>query len=144
MKRFVIFATVLFWGALAATHLMAARTAMGEPPTGSPGSGTVSGSVSGTVTGTVSGSVARSAADARHSLAEVARHASPSDCWMVIDGVVYDFTAYLPKHPADPALIRKYCGRDASEAFRTKDAGRPHSPYAQQLLPTYRKGVLTR
>ncbi|MEN9316520.1 MAG: hypothetical protein RIS35_2913 [Pseudomonadota bacterium] len=143
MSRLLISAVLLLCVALGAAHPAGARTPLGDA-TASAGSGSVTGTISGTVTGTVSGSVARSAADARYSLAEVARHASPGDCWMAIDGVVYDFTAYLPKHPADPAVITKHCGRDASEAFRTKGTGRPHSSYAQGLLRSYRKGALAR
>lgn len=73
-------------------------------------------------------------------LAEVARHATPADCWMAIDGMVYDLTAYLPDHPSKPSIIEPWCGREASEAYRTKTKGRPHSPEAEKLLPTFRIG----
>jgi len=76
------------------------------------------------------------------SLAEVARHASPDDCWMAIDSQVYDLSSYLPDHPADPAVILAWCGREASEAYRTKQKGRPHSVRADHLLDTYRIGAL--
>ncbi len=79
----------------------------------------------------------------QYSLQDVAKHATPGDCWMSINGQVYDFTAYLPGHPADPAVIQPWCGKDASEAYRTKTRGRPHSPYADTLLPRYRIGALT-
>ena len=79
----------------------------------------------------------------QYSLQDVAKHATPGDCWMSINGQVYDFTAYLPGHPADPAVIQPWCGKDASEAYRTKTRGRPHSPYADSLLPKYRIGALT-
>ena len=82
-------------------------------------------------------------ADKQYSLQDVAKHATPGDCWMGINGQVYDFTAYLPGHPADPAVIQPWCGKDASEAYRTKTRGRPHSPYADTLLPRYRIGALT-
>lgn len=82
------------------------------------------------------------AADKELTLAEVARHGKPADCWMAINGQVYDFSAYLPQHPADPALMLAWCGKEASEAYRTKTKGRPHSPYADQLLPRYRVGRL--
>ena len=82
-------------------------------------------------------------ADKQYSLQDVARHATPGDCWMSINGQVYDFTTYLPGHPADPAVIQPWCGKDASEAYRTKTRGRPHSPYADTLLPKYRIGALT-
>jgi cytochrome b involved in lipid metabolism len=82
-------------------------------------------------------------ADSRfYTLADVGRHAGPGDCWMVIDGQVYDFSAYLSQHPADPSLMLVWCGKEASEAYRTKTKGRPHSPYADQLLPKYRIGAL--
>ena len=76
------------------------------------------------------------AADKFYTLAEVARHASAGDCWMAMDAQVYDFSAYLPRHPADPSLMLDWCGKEASEAYRTKTKGRPHSAYADQLLPT--------
>lgn len=76
-------------------------------------------------------------------LAEVARHDNRADCWMAIDGKVYDLTAYLPTHPAGPAVMLRHCGTEASQAFATKDAGRPHSPLAVKLLDTYRIGELT-
>ena len=82
-------------------------------------------------------------ADKQYSLQDVAKHATPGDCWMSINGQVYDFTAYLPGHPADPAVIQPWCGKDPSEAYRTKTRGRPHSPYADTLLPKYRIGALT-
>lgn len=77
-----------------------------------------------------------------YSLVLVAEHNQADDCWMVIDGSVYDFTLYLPKHPAPPALMLYWCGKEATQAFRTKTRGRSHSPYATQLLPQYRIGEL--
>ena len=82
-------------------------------------------------------------ADKQYSLQDVAKHATPGDCWMGINGQVYDFTTDRPGHPADPAVIQPWCGKDASEAYRTKTRGRPHSPYADTLLPKYRIGALT-
>ncbi|HJW03413.1 MAG TPA: cytochrome b5-like heme/steroid binding domain-containing protein [Azospira sp.] len=73
---------------------------------------------------------------------EIARHASTDDCWMSIDGKVYDLTAYLPDHPSRPGIILPWCGKEASEAYRTKTKGRPHSPEAEQLLATYQIGLL--
>ena len=75
-------------------------------------------------------------------LTELARHATETDCWMAINGSVYDLTPYLPDHPSRPSVILPWCGKEATEAYRTKTKGRPHSPEADQLLPTYRIGVL--
>lgn len=77
-----------------------------------------------------------------YTLAQVAAHATREDCWMAIRGQVYDLSAYLPQHPADPSVIQPWCGKDATHAYDTKTRGRPHSPYADQLLAKYRIGVL--
>jgi cytochrome b involved in lipid metabolism len=86
---------------------------------------------------------ASNAAERSYSLEEVARHATPADCWMAIAGVVYDLTAYLPQHPSEPGVVTSWCGKEATEAYRTKTKGRPHSPYADGLLPKYRIGPLS-
>lgn len=78
-----------------------------------------------------------------YGLDEVAKHATDKDCWMAIGGQIYDLTKYLPQHPSDPAVLVQWCGKEATEAYRTKTKGRPHSPYADQLLPNYRIGVLS-
>ncbi len=82
------------------------------------------------------------AAERLLSLAEVAAHGVPEDCWMAIDGQVYDLGAYLPEHPSRPAVINPWCGREASQAYHTKGKGRPHSAEADQLLATFRIGRL--
>jgi cytochrome b involved in lipid metabolism len=33
------------------------------------------------------------------STAEVAKHATPEDCWIVVNGKVYDLTRFAPSHP---------------------------------------------
>ena len=75
-------------------------------------------------------------------LAEVARHASAEDCWMTIQGTVYDLSAYLPEHPTPPSIILPWCGKEATEAYQTKAKGRAHSPRADQALANYAIGVL--
>lgn len=73
---------------------------------------------------------------------ELTRHNSQKDCWMAIDGKVYDLTGYVPKHPAPPSVILQWCGKDATEAFDTKGYGRPHSPAAKAMLGEYVIGEL--
>lgn len=80
------------------------------------------------------------AADRAIAAAELARHATPEDCWMAIRGSVYDLSAYLPDHPSRPQLIEPWCGKEATEAYNTKTRGRPHSKEADDLLPKYRIG----
>jgi cytochrome b involved in lipid metabolism len=77
--------------------------------------------------------------------AELARHDRADDCWLALDGTVYDLSAYGPLHPAEPEVLNAWCGREASEAYRTKGlpgGGRPHSARADAMLPRYRIGTL--
>jgi hypothetical protein len=49
--------------------------------------------------------------------AEVAKHASEHDCWVVVHGKVYDVTAFLPTHPGGRSLLLQYKGTVADEGF---------------------------
>ncbi|WP_353399406.1 cytochrome b5-like heme/steroid binding domain-containing protein [Hydrogenophaga sp. 5NK40-0174] len=75
-------------------------------------------------------------------LKEVARHDNVKDCWMVINNEVYNFTGYIPKHPSPPSVMLRHCGKEATDAFATKEVGREHSAYAQKLLNDYHLGPL--
>jgi L-lactate dehydrogenase (cytochrome) len=33
------------------------------------------------------------------SVVEIQKHASPDDCWIVVDDVVWDITKFAPTHP---------------------------------------------
>jgi cytochrome b involved in lipid metabolism len=77
-------------------------------------------------------------------LVELAKHAAPGNCWMAIRGSVYDLSAYLPAHPSPPDIVLPWCGKEATEAYNTKTKGRPHSPYADELLAKYRIGTLAK
>lgn len=82
------------------------------------------------------------AAEKTYSKADLAKHATPDNCWMAIRGGVYDFSAYLPEHPSRPDLIELWCGKEATEAYNTKTKGRPHAPFADELLAKYKIGKL--
>jgi cytochrome b involved in lipid metabolism len=77
-----------------------------------------------------------------YSLAEVTEHNQEKDCWMAIEGQVYDITSYLPMHPSDPEIVMPWCGKEASQAWQTKTIGRPHSSRAMHLLNRYLIGKL--
>lgn len=77
-------------------------------------------------------------------LAELAKHAAPGNCWMAIRGSVYDLSAYLPTHPSPPDIVLPWCGKEATEAYNTKTKGRPHTAYADELLQKYRIGRLAK
>jgi len=74
--------------------------------------------------------------------AELAGHATPENCWMAIRGAVHDVSAYIPEHPSRPDIVLPWCGKESTEAYDTKMKGRPHTPYADDLLAKYRIGML--
>lgn len=82
------------------------------------------------------------AIDKSITLTELAKHTAPENCWVVIRGNVYDLSVYLPEHPSQPDILLPWCGKEATEAYNTKTKGRPHSPYADELLVKYRIGIL--
>lgn len=74
---------------------------------------------------------------------EVAKHSSPSDCWIIVKNKIYDVTSYLSdQHPGGAETITPYCGKEATNAFETKDAGSPHSNAAWSMLDAYYVGDL--
>jgi cytochrome b involved in lipid metabolism len=77
------------------------------------------------------------------SLEEVAEHTSAQDCWIVVNGKVYNVTT-VPGHGGGAGtLIRESCGTDATELWETKPVtGEPHSLDAQNILNDYYIGDL--
>jgi len=35
-------------------------------------------------------------------VSEIAKHASSDDCWIVVNGQVYDLSKFAPNHPGGP------------------------------------------
>lgn len=75
-------------------------------------------------------------------LEALAAHNSEADCWMAIEGKVYNLTDYLPKHPTPASMLLPWCGKEATEGMRTKGYGRDHSPMAWEMLDAYEVGTL--
>ncbi|RJQ35737.1 cytochrome b5 domain-containing protein, partial [Candidatus Parcubacteria bacterium] len=71
-------------------------------------------------------------------------HNSSADCWLAINGKVYDVDGYIALHPGGANEIIKYCGQDATRAFSTKDKSIPqdHSQLAYSFLNDYFVGNL--
>ncbi|KAL2905358.1 Cytochrome b5 isoform A [Bienertia sinuspersici] len=69
---------------------------------------------------------------------EAAEHNTKDDCWVVIDGKVYDVTTYLDEHPGGDDVLLTATGKDATEDF--EDAG--HSQDARDLMEKYLVGEL--
>lgn len=51
------------------------------------------------------------------SVEEIVKHNSADDLWIVVDGTVYDVTAFAPEHPGGINILLQYAGRDATSAY---------------------------
>ncbi len=74
--------------------------------------------------------------------ATVATHSRSSDCWIIVNGSVYNVTGYLIKHPGGASRITPYCGKDATSAFATQGGTGSHSSSASADLAALRLGTL--
>ena len=54
---------------------------------------------------------------------QVAAHNTKSDCWTVIDGMVYDLTSYILVHKGGPLPLESICGKDGTNAFSGQHSG---------------------
>ena len=59
----------------------------------------------------------------RYSLDEVSAHNTVDDCWIAVDGAVYDVSGYAASHPGGASEIEQICGTDATEAFQSEHSG---------------------
>merc|ERR1712224_949008 len=50
-------------------------------------------------------------------LAEVAKHITKEDCWVVVNGQVMNVTNFLKNHPGGELAILTFAGKEASEEF---------------------------
>jgi cytochrome b involved in lipid metabolism len=73
------------------------------------------------------------------SLELVVQRNTPDSCWSVVDGTVYDLTAWIAQHPGGSARIIGMCGRDASASFNGKHGGESGPA---SFLAEYRLGEL--
>ncbi|CAK3777308.1 Cytochrome b2, mitochondrial [Lecanosticta acicola] len=55
--------------------------------------------------------------DGKVTVAEITKHSSAQDCWVVVNGKVYDLTKFAPNHPGGAYMIHKWAGKDGSETY---------------------------
>ncbi|KAF2155678.1 hypothetical protein K461DRAFT_221718 [Myriangium duriaei CBS 260.36] len=58
-------------------------------------------------------------ADKKVTVDEISKHGSPDDCWIVVDGAVWDLSQFAPDHPGGAHVITRHAGRDASESYNS-------------------------
>lgn len=76
--------------------------------------------------------------DSVYSLADVAKHTSKTDLWIVVWNHVYDITDYQEDHPGGKEYLLENAGTDATTAY--EDIG--HSADAREILENFRIGKL--
>ena len=74
---------------------------------------------------------------------ELAKHDNIQNCWLLIDGKVYDVTNFISTHPGGLAIVQG-CGMDATELFETRPmgSGEPHSERARMMSDDYYIGII--
>lgn len=80
-----------------------------------------------------------------YSLTEIASHKNADNCWLAIEGKVYDVTNFIAsgKHQGGLAILDG-CGKDATLLFNTRPmgSGTPHSQKALAMLAQFYIGEL--
>lgn len=69
---------------------------------------------------------------------ELRQHCNEKDPWFVLNGEVYDGTAFLEGHPGGATSITAAAGQDSTDEFMAI-----HSETAKAMMPTYHIGTLT-
>ncbi|MGA1033072.1 MAG: cytochrome b5 domain-containing protein [Aquiluna sp.] len=64
-----------------------------------------------------------------YTLAQVSERNSAAECWVAIDGGVYDLTQWIRSHPGGSGAILNLCGKDGTASFTSQHGGqaRPSS-----------------
>ncbi|KAJ4757454.1 Cytochrome b5 [Rhynchospora pubera] len=71
-----------------------------------------------------------------YTLSEVSEHNTNKDCWLIINGKVYDVTKFLEDHPGGDDVLISSTGKDATDDF--EDVG--HSTTARAMMDEYYVG----
>ena len=79
-----------------------------------------------------------SPSDKTYTIAQLSTHNNKSDCWLAIEGSVYDVTKFIDQHPGGEEIL-KGCGKDATSLFNSVPN---HADEGRELLPSYFIGKL--
>ena len=76
--------------------------------------------------------------DGSFTLAEVAKHGTKDDVWVIIKGKVYDLSEFVDEHPGGVEAIMKRAGGDATEGF----FGPQHPSRVHDMIDEYLVGKI--
>ena len=74
-----------------------------------------------------------------YTLEEVSSHATRSDCYTIVNDVVYNLTAWIDEHPGGDSAILNICGKDGSTAFNNQHGGNMN---VEGILSGFEIGVI--
>ena len=90
-----------------------------------------------TTTNSTQTSPSPTAASQTLTMAQVSKHNTKSDCYLVVKNKVYDVSSYISQHPGGQGRIVSVCGQEVTGAFASI-----HSNYAWDLLKNYQIGQI--
>jgi cytochrome b involved in lipid metabolism len=79
------------------------------------------------------------AASGLYAAAQVATHASATDCWSIVSGGVYNLTTWIGQHPGGPGVIKAMCGTDGTASFNGMHSS---SATAKAALDKFKIGIV--
>lgn len=74
-----------------------------------------------------------------YTLADIESHDNEEDCWMAVDGKVYEVTDFIGEHPGGDKILLG-CGKDASSLFESQP--KHESDRAKAALEAHEIGTL--
>lgn len=74
-----------------------------------------------------------------YTMDDVAKHNTPTDCWVAIRGGVYNLTTWINQHPGGKQAILSLCGKDGTTAFTGQHGGQEQP---EQTLASFKVGVV--
>ncbi len=74
-----------------------------------------------------------------YTVADVAKHNTPQDCWTIVDGTVADVTSFFGVHPGGDDKLAQSCGVDATPIWKAVEK---HDPKGYAKLKALKIGVL--
>jgi cytochrome b involved in lipid metabolism len=76
-----------------------------------------------------------------YTMAQIAAHKTPTDCWTVVRGNVYELTKWIATHPGGEEAIISLCGIDGTTAFEGQHDGQSKP---EQKLASFKIGTVAK